>query len=653
MSDVSSPHSHAPHQQISNAVDATQVTLSLQEEDVLDFVGIGYGPAHLALSIALRESNEAQDSHFKALFLEKREYFAWHPALLLPGSQLQVSPLKDLVTLRDPTSTYSFFNYLHSQGRLAHYINKEQKVPSRREWTAYLAWAAKRMENVVSYGQDVVSIEPLTLISSVGDKQISLQARSAKSSELDALCLYRIVTRKNGQLSTLYTRTISLAVGGVPKLPKALEPLYHQQAGGEDTAPTTRIVHSGTYLPSLQTLEPLLHSVASDRACRAKCAQTDETRLRLAVVGAGQSATEIFMNLHSRFPTAIVTMIFRASALAPSDDTGFINSAAFDPERTDEFWQAGSAQRRTWLDEFKRTNYSVVRTDLLNELHDTLYDTHEVSLPEELQDANEKLAGRMEMRRCTEIDQARFVDADDVESAGVELTLRDKLHNDAIETIKFDAVFVGTGFFRSPAMMPCLEPLKPFYPLLNSEWADRDTSAEEDALAKLVDTEDEEVLDRRREDLRGITRDYRLVPGSQMQSMSLPSKTSPTSGVDSDASSNSSQQTLASETGVHVGDKNVSLPQTSLYVLGGNEATHGLSDSLLSIVAHRAGELTTSLMQRLPTTRNASITARFPPIPIDSDVTAASSPSLHALPSLKTSPPSQPLSVPHLHHPVL
>lgn len=655
MSDVSAPHLPTRANSETDAASITQSTVSLLEEEIYDFVGIGYGPAHLALSIALRESTEAQESHFKALFLEKRDYFAWHPALLLPGSQLQVSPLKDLVTLRDPTSTYSFFNYLHSQGRLAHYINKEQNVPSRREWTAYLAWAAKRMNDVVSYGQDVVSIEPLTFVNSVDAKDGCVVARSAKSQEHDPLCLYRIITRKNGELSTLYARTISLAVGGVPKLPKTLDQLYQQQVGNVATPTPARIVHSGTFLPSLESLEPVLHNVVSKRADRVGQELDDSSRLRLAVVGAGQSATEMFMNLHSRFPTAIVTMIFRASALAPSDDTGFINSAAFDPERTDEFWQAGSEQRQIWLGEFKRTNYSVVRTDLLNELHDTLYDTHEVSLPEELQDSSEKLAGRMEMRRCTEIDHARFVDSDDIESAGVELTLRDKLRNGATDTVKFDAVFVGTGFFRSPAMMPCLDPLKPFYPILNSDWVERDTSADEELLAKMVDTEDEEVLERRRESLRGISRDYRLVPGSAMRSPPLSGKTSPGSGVESDASSNSSQQTLASETG-NIDIKYSPLPQTSLYVLGGNEATHGLSDSLLSIIAHRAGELTTSLMQRLPTTRSASrpVTSNAQLSAIaDSDVTAASSPSLPALSSLKTSPPTQPLSISNLQQSTL
>ncbi|KAJ1020729.1 hypothetical protein NDA16_004121 [Ustilago loliicola] len=583
-----------------NGISSSHVTVP--KEDIYDLLGIGYGPAHLALSIALRESPEAAETNFKSHFLEKRSYFAWHPALLLPGSQLQVSPLKDLVTLRDPTSTYSFFNYLHSHGRLARYINKEQSVPSRREWTSYLAWAARRMIDAVSYGQDVVSIEPFTLASASPDaKQDTVSVRPASNEEADVLCLYRVRTRDEatGQIVTRYARNLSVAVGGVPKLPAVFESAYAQQFNAANSVP--RIVHSGTFVPSLETLEPKLHQAASLRRQQAAPAlkNDDSARLRLAVIGAGQSSTEMLMNLNSRFPTAIVTMIFRASALVPSDDTGFVNSAAFDPECTDEFWKTSEKQRNKWRQEFKRTNYSVVRTDLLNELHDSMYDKYEVQLPEELQDPAEKEAGRMEMRRCTEVDSVNVID--DAEAGGVELTLRDNLRNGKLEKVRFDAVFIGTGFIRSPCNMPFLEKLKPFYPALDSEWASRDTSAEEDEVSKLIDVEDDEVVERRRENLRGITRDYRLVPGSSMRTSLRSGKSSP--GAGSDASSTSSQQTLASE-----GDMTESsnLPEPSLYVLGGNEATHGLSDSLLSIVAHRAGELTTSLIQRLARTRRGT-----------------------------------------------
>jgi hypothetical protein len=133
----------------------------------------------------------------------------------------------------------------------------------------------------------------------------------------------------------------------------------------------------------------------------------------------------------------------------------------------------------------------------------------------------------------------------------------------------------------------------------------RETGSEEDEVARLVDVEDEEVLERRRENIRGITRDYRLVGAAAMRSALRSGKASPAS----DASSTSSQQTLASQA------EERNLPEPALYVLGGNEATHGLSDSLLSIVAHRAGELSTSLLDRLPRSRAATAPSTTSPPP--------------------------------------
>ena len=96
------------------------------------------------------------------VFLEQQPQFSWHRTLLLPGTQLQVSPMKDLVTMRDPTSYFSFTNFLHVHGRLPAYINRADGVPSRREWSAYLAWAARGMQQYVRYSHAVLDIEPVT-----------------------------------------------------------------------------------------------------------------------------------------------------------------------------------------------------------------------------------------------------------------------------------------------------------------------------------------------------------------------------------------------------------------------------------------------------------------------------------------------------------
>ena len=65
---------------------------SVDPADIYDLIGIGLGPTHVALAVAFKEDHPDG----RALFLDQRPAFAWHPALLLPASRMQISFLKDL-----------------------------------------------------------------------------------------------------------------------------------------------------------------------------------------------------------------------------------------------------------------------------------------------------------------------------------------------------------------------------------------------------------------------------------------------------------------------------------------------------------------------------------------------------------------------------
>ena len=82
-------------------------------KQIYDLCGTGIGPFNLSMA-ALADHTELQ-----AVFLEKKnESFDWYPGMLIKGSDLQVPFLADLVTFADPTSPYTFLNYLHHQNRL-------------------------------------------------------------------------------------------------------------------------------------------------------------------------------------------------------------------------------------------------------------------------------------------------------------------------------------------------------------------------------------------------------------------------------------------------------------------------------------------------------------------------------------------------------
>ncbi|WP_246271964.1 lysine N(6)-hydroxylase/L-ornithine N(5)-oxygenase family protein [Amycolatopsis acididurans] len=123
-----------------------------------DLIGVGFGPSNLALAIAVAEHNAAAADPVTAHFLEKQPRFGWHRGMLLEDATMQVSFLKDLVTMRNPASEFSFLSYLHSRGRLVDFINHKNLFPLRIEFHDYFEWAAAKVGDQVTYGQEVVSV---------------------------------------------------------------------------------------------------------------------------------------------------------------------------------------------------------------------------------------------------------------------------------------------------------------------------------------------------------------------------------------------------------------------------------------------------------------------------------------------------------------
>lgn len=108
-----------------------------------DFIGIGLGPFNLGLACLTEPLDD-----LNGVFLESRPEFAWHTGMLLDGAHLQTPFLSDLVTLADPTSPYSFLNYLKQSGRLYAFYIRENFYPLRAEYNDYCRWAAARLSSV-------------------------------------------------------------------------------------------------------------------------------------------------------------------------------------------------------------------------------------------------------------------------------------------------------------------------------------------------------------------------------------------------------------------------------------------------------------------------------------------------------------------------
>lgn len=294
---------------------------------VYDVVGVGFGPSNLALAIAIAEQNERTGGAepVTSLFLERQREFGWHRGMLIDDATMQVSFMKDLVTMRNPTSDFSFLSYLHGADRLSDFINQKSLFPLRIEFHDYLEWAAARIDDVVHYGHEVTTVDPITRDGTTVAFEVT--ARDATG----ALLRYR-------------ARNLVFGMGLEPHLPpgaRLSERVWHNR---ELLGRVDRLQRSTAYPPPV----------------------------RFAVVGAGQSAAEVTKFLHDKFPHAEVCGVFSRYGYSPADDSPFANRV-FDPEAVDHFYTAPDNVKQMILDYHGNTNYSVVDADLIEELYRRSY----------------------------------------------------------------------------------------------------------------------------------------------------------------------------------------------------------------------------------------------------------------------------------------
>jgi L-ornithine N5-oxygenase len=302
------------------------MTLSIppHDEETLAVVGIGFGPSNLALAVALREQAEVDEERIvTSRFIEQQPRFGWHRGMLIEGATLQVSFLKDLVTLRNPVSRYSFVSYLSAQNRLVDFINGKTFYPTRIEFHDYFSWVAEAMDDLVSYCTRAINVDPVYS----GDEIVHWEVNT-------------IDVGGTGGESVVRARNLVLGAGLTPLLPPGV-------------TESEVIWHSNEFLNRVAELNP-------------------NRPYRFAVVGAGQSAAEVAGYLHEHFRKATVYGIFRRYGYTVAEETPFAN-AIFDPEAVDRFFGATKQVKSQLLRYHRNTNYSVVGSDLIAELYRRAY----------------------------------------------------------------------------------------------------------------------------------------------------------------------------------------------------------------------------------------------------------------------------------------
>ncbi|KAK5940434.1 hypothetical protein PMZ80_006849 [Knufia obscura] len=311
----------------------TDLLSQTRTDAVHDLLSIGFGPASLAIAVAIYDILEQRaltgSTSFtpKVRFLERQSAFGWHAGMLLPGTKMQISFIKDLATMRNPKSRFTFLNYLKEHNRLAQFANLDTFLPFRVEFEDYLKWSACHFSDLVEYSQDVTSVKPLKLDGSQKFNCLEVTSKDVST----------------GATSVQHARNIVIAIGGRPSIPSVF-PRGHE-----------RIIHSSRYNLHISSVLP-----NKDKA------------YSIAVIGAGQSAAEVFNDLQSRYPNSKNLLLMRDTALRPSDDSPFVNEV-FNPEVVDEFYSTAPDVRSAQLKGNKATNYSVVRLGLLEQIYEDQY----------------------------------------------------------------------------------------------------------------------------------------------------------------------------------------------------------------------------------------------------------------------------------------
>lgn len=246
----------------------------------LDVAGIGAGPFNLSLAALL-----APKTQLSGCFFERRPRFDWHAGMMLPGTYMQTSYLKDMVTPVDPTNPYSFLAYLTQKGRFYRFINAEYSNVRRVEYADYMRWVAEQVPNI-AFSSEVqeVSFDGHDFVLGFADR------------------------------APQRARHIVMATGLQPHLPEWARGLTGDHCQ-----------HSHDYMRAH-------HSLSGKR---------------VTVIGGGQSGAEIFLDILSgrRGCVAELNWITRRANLEPLDETPFTNEY-FTPDYVRAFFTLPDATKR-------------------------------------------------------------------------------------------------------------------------------------------------------------------------------------------------------------------------------------------------------------------------------------------------------------------
>ncbi|MFK0131676.1 lysine N(6)-hydroxylase/L-ornithine N(5)-oxygenase family protein [Streptomyces rubiginosohelvolus] len=276
--------------------------------DPHDFIGIGLGPFNLGLACLTEPIDE-----LNGVFLESKPDFEWHAGMFLEGAHLQTPFMSDLVTMADPTSPYSFLNYLKERGRLYSFYIRENFYPLRTEYNDYCRWAAGKLSSI-RFDETVATV--------TYDEGTELYTVRTVSGE------------------EFRSRRLVLGTGTPPHIPEACQGL-----GGD-------FLHNSRYLDGKAELQK---------------------KKSITLVGSGQSAAEIYYDLLSEIDTYgyRLNWVTRSPRFFPLEYTK-LTLEMTSPEYIDYF-HALPEETRYRLETGQKGLFKGIDGELIDAIFDLLY----------------------------------------------------------------------------------------------------------------------------------------------------------------------------------------------------------------------------------------------------------------------------------------
>ncbi len=279
-------------------------------------VGIGVGPFNLGLACLAHPIKDLD-----SVFFERKPAFDWHGNILMTHARMQTPFTADLVTPADPTSPFSFLNFLKQHGRLHAYMIRGDIYPLREEFNQYYQWCANQLENI-HFGHTVTDVE--------------------YDSVQQCYCVHTVDAETE---TTAVTPASALVIG------TGTVPYWPDGIPRDDD----RIIHSSQYLAQRPRIK--------------------KSR-RIAVVGGGQSGAEVFLDLLQGQDTHTYDLLWltRSTHFFPTEE-GKLTLEMTSPAYIEHFFGLSESKRQALI-HAQHNLHKGSRLDTLAEIYDTMYAHH-------------------------------------------------------------------------------------------------------------------------------------------------------------------------------------------------------------------------------------------------------------------------------------